>query len=71
MSIARDKYREIYGEASDNTIIAQWLKLQIAYANSDGRAPFTDDFRNFVVDSADTLFKSLCKRDENFKATYE
>ena len=24
-----------------------------------------------VVDSADTLFKSLCKRDENFKATYE
>jgi hypothetical protein len=36
VSIARDKYKDIYGDASDNTIIAQWLKLQIAYTNSNG-----------------------------------
>ena len=70
VSIARDKYKDIYGDASDNTIIAQWLKLQIAYTNSNGMVDSTTS-TSAVVDSADTLFKSLCKRDENFKATYE
>ena len=34
VEIAYKKYREVYGDSSDNTIIAQWLKLQIAYSQS-------------------------------------
>ena len=31
VQIAYEKYEKVYGDSSDNTIIALWLKLQIAY----------------------------------------
>jgi len=34
VEIAYAKYKEVYGPSSDNTIIAQWLMLQIDYSQS-------------------------------------
>ena len=56
VSIASETYSVVYGDASDNTIIAQWLKLQIAYSQSKPKSQ--------VVDMADQLFNSLVQRDQ-------
>lgn len=32
VEIAYNKYKQVYKESSDNTIIAQWLMLQIVYS---------------------------------------
>ena len=34
VEIAYAKYKEVYSDSSDNTIIAQWLMLQIDYSQS-------------------------------------
>lgn len=59
IQVACDTYREVYGDSSDNTIIAQWLKLQIAYTQSNQK-------NSNVEEMADNLFKSLVQRDLDF-----
>ena len=56
VSIASETYSVVYGNSSDNTIIALWLKLQIAYSQSKPKSQ--------VVDMADQLFNSLVQRDQ-------
>jgi len=56
IQVACDTYRDVYGDSSDNTIIASWIKLQIAYTQSTQK-------NSSVVDMADNLFKALVKRD--------
>jgi uncharacterized protein YecA (UPF0149 family) len=53
----------VYGNGCDNTIIASWLNLQIAYTQSTQQD-------EKVVEMADDLFKSLVQRDTNFKEMY-
>jgi Zn-dependent metalloprotease len=52
VQVACDTYREVYGDSSDNSIIALWLRLQIAYTQSTQK-------NASVVDMADNLFKAL------------
>lgn len=63
VQVANDTYREVYGAQSDNTIIALWLKLQIAYTQSTQK-------NNTVVDMADSLFAALVQRDTDFIEKY-
>jgi len=48
VQIAYDKYRDSYGETSDNAILALWLQVQIAYNQSKHESEV-----NYVVDLAD------------------
>lgn len=72
IQIACQTYSEVYGDSCDNTIIAQWLKLQIAYTQSNGKnsASFPPALSNPVIDSADNLFKSLKQREDDFIEKY-
>lgn len=64
VTTAKNKYFDVYGSASDNSILAQWLKLQIEYSVSNG-------VNSTVVDNADLLLKSLIERDKLFLKKYE
>mmetsp|Transcript_4475 Transcript_4475/g.6678 ORF Transcript_4475/g.6678 Transcript_4475/m.6678 type:complete len:129 (-) Transcript_4475:611-997(-) len=55
VKIASQTYTEEYGSSSDNTIIAVWLQLQIAYTQNTGNA---------VIEMADSLFHALAERDK-------
>ena len=57
VEISSETYTEVYGAASDNTIIAQWIKLQIAYSQGD----HTVD----VASMADNLYQALVQRERN------
>lgn len=63
VNFAVEAYTEQYGESSDNTIIASWLKLQIAYTQSNQKD-------NIVVELANQLQTALMLRDQNFREKY-
>lgn len=60
VEIAHTTYREVYGDAKDNTIISHWLKLQIAYNQSNRHKDNHKDKDNDkVLDMANDLFEAL------------
>ena len=66
VGIAYDKYLKVFQATGENTIIAQWLKLQIAYSRSNFAKPNEDATKqgdNSVLDQADKLQAALRERD--------
>lgn len=60
VSYAVDAYTQQYGESSDNTVIASWLKLQISYTQSN-------QMDDFVIEIANQLQTALMMRDQSFR----
>lgn len=59
VQVASETYTQIYGISSENTIIANWLKLQIMYAQNNKNSGES------VVDLAEGLYNSLVLRKKN------
>ena len=62
---ACDTFIEIYGNRSDNTILAQSLKLQIEYTLS------TEHNTHVFMKSVELLFQSLKERDQYLEEDYD
>jgi hypothetical protein len=58
VKITSETYNREYGQSSDNTILADWLMLQISYSLNNHSG-------NQVIEMADNLFKALVQRDAN------